>query len=55
LRADCSWAIPPSDNTWRKVLVAGTERLGTGTSTGDLKFVNGTNTTVTWNATNKTI
>lgn len=56
LREDGSWQVPAyPTNTWRKVLVAGTERLGSATNTGDLKFVNGTYTTVTWNATNKTI
>lgn len=43
------------NNTWRKVLVAGAEKLGNANTTGDLKFVNGNYTTVTWNDTNKTI
>lgn len=44
-----------NDNTWRDVYVGGTQRLGTGTGTGSLKFVNGTNITATWNSGNQTI
>lgn len=44
-----------NDNTWRDVYVGGTQRLTTGTNSGSLKFVNGTNITATWNSTNKTI
>lgn len=46
---------PKFTDTFRKVLVAGTERLSAATDSGDLKFVNGNYTTVTWDTTNKTI
>ena len=46
---------PKFTDTFRKVLVAGTERLSTATNSGDLKFVNGNYTTVTWDTTNQTI
>ena len=56
LREDGSWAAPSyttNTNTWRNIKVNGTEKLGTGTGTGALDFVNGTNTTVSYTATGK--
>lgn len=50
-----SWILIPggeSDtDTWRNIKVNGTEKLGNGISTGAVDFVNGTNTTVAFNAT----
>lgn len=50
-----TWEIIPSgddvEDTWRNIKVNGTEKLGTGISTGAVDFVNGTNTTVSFNST----
>lgn len=40
----------PSDDTWRNIKVNGTEKLGTATNTGAVDFVNGTNTTVSFDS-----
>ena len=37
-------------DTWRNIKVNGTEVLGTGTGTGALDFINGTNTTVSYDS-----
>lgn len=44
-----------NDNNWRDVYVGEIQRLGTGVTSGSLKFVNGTNITATWNSANNTI
>jgi hypothetical protein len=44
-----------NDNTWRDVYVGATQILATGTNSGSLKFVDGTNIKATWNSSNKTI
>lgn len=55
-----TWAYVPSGDdtvtdTWRNIKVNGTEKIGTGISTGAVDFVNGTNTTVNYNATGNKI
>lgn len=40
----------PSDDTWRNIKVNGTEKLGTATNTGAVDFVNGTNTSVSFDS-----
>ena len=55
-----TWAYVPSGDdtvadTWRNIKVNGTEKLGTGISSGAVDFVNGTNTTVSYNATGNKI
>lgn len=55
-----TWAYVPSGDdtvadTWRNIKVNGTEKLGTGISSGAVDFVNGTNTTVNYNATGNKI
>ena len=50
--------IPAGDtdtDTWRNIKVNGTEKLTTGISSGAVDFVNGTNTTVSFNATGNKI
>lgn len=50
-----SWVLIPAgdtdSDTWRNIKINGTEKLGSGISTGAVDFVNGTNTTVSFNAT----
>ena len=54
-----SWVLIPSGDdsggtgtdTWRNIKVNGTEKLGNSISTGAVDFVNGTNTTVSYNST----
>ena len=56
LRQDGTWATPTytSDtNTWRPIKVNGTEKRGTAITSGDLNFINGSNTTVEWTSDNK--
>ena len=53
---DGTWRTPSytSDtNTWRKILVNGTQKLGDSITTGSLDIINGTNTTVEWTSANK--
>lgn len=55
-----TWAYIPSgdetdSDTWRNIKINGTEKLGSGISTGAVDFVNGTNTTVSYNATGNKI
>lgn len=50
-----TWAYVPSgdetvSDTWRNIKVNGTEKLGSAISTGAVDFVNGTNTTVSFNS-----
>lgn len=45
----------PDTDTWRNIKVNGTEKLGNGISSGGVDFVNGTNTTVSFNATGNKI
>lgn len=40
----------PDTDTWRNIKVNGTEKLGSAISTGGVDFVNGTNTTVSFDA-----
>lgn len=42
-------------DTWRNISVNGVEKLGTAKTTGSVGFINGLNTTVTYNDTNRTI
>lgn len=56
LRQDGTWATPTytSDtNTWRPIKVNGTEKRGTAITSGDLNFINGSNTTIEWTSDNK--
>lgn len=51
-----AWVLIPSGDdtatdTWRNIKVNGTEKLGTGISSGAVDFVNGTNTTVSFDST----
>lgn len=50
-----SWNLIPSgddvEDTWRNIKVDGTQKLGSGISTGAIDFVNGNATTVAFNAT----
>ena len=50
-----SWVLIPAgdtdSDTWRAIKVNGTEKLGSAISTGAVDFVNGTNTTVSFDAT----
>lgn len=39
-----------SDDTWRNIKVNGTEKLGTATNTGAVDFINGTNTSVSFDS-----
>ena len=52
-----TYKLPASDNTWRNVKVnsASTDSLGTGTGTGALNFLDGTNTKATYDTANKGI
>ena len=50
-----AWVLVPSGDdtatdTWRNIKINGTEKIGTGISTGAVDFVNGTNTTVSYTA-----
>ena len=50
-----TWTYVPSgdetvSDTWRNIKVNGTEKLGSAISTGAVDFVNGTNTTVSFNS-----
>jgi len=49
------WVYIPSgddvEDTWRNIKINGTEKLGTGISSGAIDFVNGSATTVSFNAT----
>jgi len=49
-----AWILIPAgddvEDTWRNIKVNGTEKLGTGISSGAVDFVNGTNTTAAFNA-----
>lgn len=42
-------------DTWRNISINGVEKLGTAKTTGSVGFINGLNTTVTYNDTNRTI
>lgn len=42
-------------DTWRNISVNGVEKLGTAKTTGSVGFINGLNTTVTYDDTNRTI
>ena len=56
LRQDGTWATPTytSDtNTWREIKVNGTQKRGTAITSGDLDFINGSNTAVEWTSDNK--
>ena len=50
-----AWILIPAgddvEDTWRNIKVNGTEKLGTAISSGSVDFVNGTNTTVAFDAT----
>lgn len=54
-----SWVLIPAgdtdSDTWRTIKVNGTEKLGSAISTGAVDFVNGTNTTVSFDATGNKI
>lgn len=53
---DGTWKTPTytSDtNTWRSILVNGTQKLSTAINSGGLDIINGTNTTVEWTSSNK--
>lgn len=55
-----SWILIPAGDetftdTWRNIKVNGTEKLSTSISSGAVDFVNGTNTTVNFNATGNKI
>ena len=53
-----TWSYVPSgdeSDTWRNISVNGTEKLGNAISTGGVDFVNGTNTTVSFNSTGNKI
>ena len=54
-----SWVLfpagDPDTDTWRNIKVNGTEELGTGISSGAVDFVNGNNTTVTFDSTGNKI
>ena len=54
-----SWVLIPAgddvEDTWRNIKVNGTEKLGTGISSGGVDFVNGSNTTVSFNSTGNKI
>lgn len=49
-----SWIVIPAGDTdtdtWRNIKINGTEKLGSGISTGTVDFVNGTNTTVSFDS-----
>lgn len=53
------WVVIPSGDdpgttdTWRNILINGTEEIGSAINTGGLDFVNGTNTTVSLSANNE--
>ena len=55
------WVVIPSGDdpgavdTWRNILVNGTEKLGTAINTGALDFIDGTNTSVSFNSTGNKI
>ena len=54
------WIIIPSGDesftdTWRNIKVNGTEKLGTGISSGALNIVDGSHSSANWNGTNKTL
>ena len=54
LRQDGTWATPAYTNdTWRPIKVNGTEKRSTAITSGDLDFINGSNTTVEWTSDNK--
>ena len=53
---DGTWKTPTytSDtNTWRNILVNGTQKLSTAINSGGLDIINGTNTTIEWTSSNK--
>jgi hypothetical protein len=53
---DGTWKTPTytSDtNTWREIKVNGTQKRSTAITSGDLDFINGSNTTVEWTSDNK--
>lgn len=53
---DGTWKTPTytSDtNTWRNILVNGTQKLSTAINSGGLDIINGTNTTVEWTSASK--
>ena len=54
-----SWVLIPAgdtdSDTWRNIKVNGTQKLGSGISTGAVDFVNGTHTTVNFNSTGNKI
>ena len=53
---DGTWKTPTytSDtNTWREIKVNGVQKRSTSITSGDLDFINGSNTTVEWTAENK--
>ena len=54
-----AWILIPAgdvdSDTWRNIKINGTEQLGSGISTGAVDLVNGTNTTVTFDATGNKI
>lgn len=49
------WQPRTDDNTWRPIYVNGMQKLTGAVDSGNLKLINGTNTTVTWDDSNKTI
>ena len=58
LKGDGTWAAVSGGggtDTWRNVKINGTQQLSTDTSSGAIDFVNGSNTTVTFNSTGNTI
>lgn len=59
LREDGTWATPSYSSTvgdtWRNIKVDGTEKLGTATTTGAVDFVSGSNVSLEWDGTDKSI
>lgn len=45
--------VADDTNTWRPIKVNGTEKRGTAITSGDIDFINGSNTTVEWTSDNK--
>ena len=55
-----AWILVPSGDetsadTWRAIKINGVEQLGNSITTGSVDFINGTNTTVSYDSTNKTV
>ena len=46
LKQDGTWAVPTDTNTWRGISVNGASFKGTGTGTGEINFVPGSNITI---------